>query len=666
LSLLGIGLGQLLNPAPLKMAAEANFNKLTIDFTRYMLENPEMFNEENPCNEDLLKGVNNFLGDDSIFTLAAHTGLNANELGDYRNCLKSGWKFFYLQVAFQGIPIMFNGVCLPARCKTQYLLEIRKGIAYVLSALAKMPITEEYVNMLDVREELDKHTKFDDMSYLTVGLMLGMLFLCIIGTIILYFYKDKQSLAYKICKCFDLAENAKNIAYGENSVDPNLNVLNGIRTLAMYWIIGGHCFEVMSGLLVPIINPLEAFNKIQNERSYAYYLSGTLAVDVFFFLTAFLGVLVGDHQIKTSKSNKVVTVLMLYLHRFVRLIPLYGLTILCGVHVITKLYEGPLYYLMDMGPNSTYCKENWIYNLLFINNYFGVNEQCLGWSWYLSNDFQMYILLPIIVILYQSNKFYGLLSVAGLFVISCISQIFVFTHWDFSLNILTKNKPNFRGEYYIKPYCRINPFLVGIIFAWLYQAYKEKENGFPIFSKINKIVTENPIIRYSLYIVGLISIYCCVYLYFDFYKQGEDKNMLETLVYGILARPCFVIALMLIFYPVMLGRTPILQGIFGNEFFGMMSKLTFAAYLFHPYVVIFHYGSMEESIYFRGYKLAMIGLECFVITYILAFFLSLIIETPLTLLSKEFLRPAKSTKPAIKSKENLTENEELLKKKIQF
>jgi len=646
---------QLVDFAPLRMAASLPQNKMGPEIVAYL---QEAILDDNPCNAELRRGLNYFLGEDSIFTLLGKSGLAANELGDYRNCVKIGWKYFYMLIQFNGASILKNGVCLPSPCKTEHLGNIRKGIADAIRAIAKIPIFEKDIYLIDVKQMNEIHTKMEKEGYITIWLAFGMIILCVICTVIVILMKKdhQENVMYKISKCFDIFGNLKGILYGENAVDPNLNVLNGIRTIGMFWIVGGHCFQVFMGMIAPILNPLEAFKALTTERSYSYYVGGTLSVDIFFFLTAFLGVLVTDHQIKTSKSNKIITVLMLYLHRFVRLIPLYGLTILVSIYVITKLYEGPGYWTIDLSQGIQFCKDNWMYNLLFVSNFVNVDQNCLGWSWYLSNDFQMYMILPLLIILYNYNKIYGLLTVAAMFTVSCAIQIGLFIHYDISLRLLTDNLQHYADEYYIKPYCRINPFLLGIIFAWLYQSRKEQENQFFVFTSINKLIINNALIRYLMYAIGAFSIYCCIFLFFDFYKPDDNKNMFETVVFNILSRPCFVLALMLILYPAMLGKSPIIQGIFGNEFWGTMSKLTFAAYLFHPFVIIFWFASVEESIYFKGKKLVIAALECFVITYALALLLSLFIETPLTLLSKEFLRPSKAKREPIAGTTKKTED----------
>ena len=152
-----------------------------------------------------------------------------------------------------------------------------------------------------------------------------------------------------------------------------------------------------------------------------------------------------------------------------------------------------------------------------------------------------------------------------------------------------------------------------------------------------------------MYFIGTVTIFIWILTFYEFYKPGQHQSMFTTIIYTIFGRPGFVLSMLLLIYPVMLGRGPLIQHLLGNEFFSVLSKLTFAAYLFHPLVVVYYLGSMEESIYFKGWKLFVFGLESFVLTYFLAFIMSLLVECPLTIVSKEFLRPSRSAPRAIKA-----------------
>jgi hypothetical protein len=65
--------------------------------------------------------------------------------------------------------------------------------------------------------------------------------------------------------------------------------------------------------------------------------------------------------------------------------------------------------------DPNFCRDSWWANLLYINNfvkqnsgvfnklkfiliYIFLHSQCMGWTWYLANDFQLYAFAPILII----------------------------------------------------------------------------------------------------------------------------------------------------------------------------------------------------------------------------------------------------------------------------
>ncbi len=598
----------------------------------------------NPCHAELIYGLNHFLNthDRSLLTFLSYTGGPLNEVGKYRECLAHGGKFFHMVVSL-GFPLTVNGLCLPCVCAVQDLTFIRQSVADILRAVSGMAIGVDNVAIYDVEALNEHYFRTTPGIVVTYAIFVVLATLCLAGTICTLLFGNELVTAgvRRVAKCFDLIGNFKGLLVCENAVDPNLNVLNGVRVLGMGWVIFGHTFEVLFGFIVPIFNLGSATQLIQSSRIYATYVAGTLSVDVFFFLTGFLGVLVCEHQFKSSPGGKVRTALMMYAHRFVRIVPLYGLTILFGHTLFPTLYDGPFYFQVGRLIDHSPCERNWYLNLLFINNFVEASNNCLGWSWYLSNDFQMYLLIPWLCLLYRFRKLFALLSLAIMLVVSVICQIIVFIHFDISLDVFRGLKQEYISEYYIKVYCRVAPFLLGVLFAWMYQAHKSPARGPSVFVSLNHLIVSSSLLRSAMYVCGAGIMWCCVYLFFEFYKSGAVRSVGAEILYAILTRPAFVIGMMMIVYPAVLGKNRVTQRILGHELFSFMSKLTFAAYLFHPYVTVFYFISMEESVYFTGRKIVVMGLEAVAISYFVAMILALLVEYPTTLLSKEYLRPVR-------------------------
>lgn len=86
--------------------------------------------------------------------------------------------------------------------------------------------------------------------------------------------------------------------------------------------------------------------------------------------------------------------ILFYVHRYIRLTIPMALTIAFIVGFANTFGHGPLWWSGgDYDIQS--CRENWWLNLLYMNNFFRQTRVCLGQTWYLSCDFQMFILSPL-------------------------------------------------------------------------------------------------------------------------------------------------------------------------------------------------------------------------------------------------------------------------------
>ncbi len=612
--------------------------------------------EDNDCVSDLKAAMNRFLGP-AARTFARDSGLSAAyDLGDYTGCVRDGGRFFIFVVVY-GMPLVYNGLCLPARCSSAQLFPVQVALAQVISKLLPIKISWRNIIFADVDTMGAEKASLETPGKITWALLGAMLAICILSTIFRRFLAAK-SFPARLSDCFHLWQNFKQITGTENAVDPGLNILNGVRVLGMAWIVLGHTGEILGEFMVPVLNIRGFQSAILELRSYTLITSATLSVDVFFFLTAFLGVLVCEHELKKAKTwvEKTKGVIMIYFYRAVRLWPLYGLSILSYLHLLKTLYNGPLSFVNGYMLQESPCYGNWYYNLLFINNFVKNKETdgyCLGWSWYLANDFQLYLLVPILCLLYSHRKLFGSLALAGLFAICFVAQIATFIHYKISIDIVHRVSPAFWSKYYDKPFCRAAPFLLGVLFAWIYQARGKtnSEDTTPsVIVRANSAIRDNAILRYVMYLVGIAGASFCVLAYFDFYKPGSDKTLGMHMAFGIISRPLFVVSLMLILYPALLGKAALARALLGHEIWTVLSKLTYATYMFHVLVICFYYSSMHQSVYFMPGKPFVFGLEITILSYVVALFLSLVVEWPLTRVAKTWMRsrPAVAPIPAAK------------------
>ncbi|KAK2556795.1 Nose resistant to fluoxetine protein 6 [Acropora cervicornis] len=273
---------------------------------------------------------------------------------------------------------------------------------------------------------------------------------------------------------------------------------------------------------------------ITHRFSFEAVNSAFFSVDSFFFLS---GLLVGYLGFRRMEKNSgKLPLFQFYFHRFWRLTPNYMFTILFFTNMVAFLGDGPLWYgsQMLLGAGTK-------------------NPCCLGWSWYLANDMQFYVISPLLLFLVFRFRWKGVLvGVGGLLLISLAVTAIIIGVYNpdvlevEGLELGFKEDPN-RGSYsdlvYVKPYCRISPYLVGIALGYLIHIEKTA----PTQSPLNKLRKQAvAVIGWCLAsILGLTVVYG---IYGATKQGGKPFNKVENILYGTFSRLTWGLALAWVIY----------------------------------------------------------------------------------------------------------------------
>lgn len=171
-----------------------------------------------------------------------------------------------------------------------------------------------------------------------------------------------------------------------------------------------------------------ALQQYSKEFLFCIVASGILAVDTFFFLSGFLGAYIFMGKFKSFSLTKI---LIAYFHRYYRLTPILAVILFFSTYVIYPWTTGP-YRQQTVSPNIEDCsKYSWTV-ILYINNFYpSINDiNCFGWTWYLANDMQMFLILPWILVIYISSNLLGTLFIALLFAGNFAATFYTNYHLD--------------------------------------------------------------------------------------------------------------------------------------------------------------------------------------------------------------------------------------------
>ncbi len=242
----------------------------------------------------------------------------------------------------------------------------------------------------------------------------------------------------------------KNLALlGAKPPDGRIPPLDGLRALAILWLIGYH-FVFILGLFYPP----QLFRPILFRPEISWLYSGHLGVDIFFVLSGFL---IGNLLLKEIKKTGGLNLKRFYFRRAYRILP---------------AYFAVLFLL------SFLLKENlgniWA-NFLYVNNFLPMDRQYMSWTWSLAIEEQFYLVVPWFLLLLFHLPRGRLVALLLLFLLSFIITYLVVLHHELQAPIAVHpafgnvSLLRYADAVHDKPYTRYGGLLLGVIAAYLVQ-----------------------------------------------------------------------------------------------------------------------------------------------------------------------------------------------------
>lgn len=623
--------------------------------------------DQHPCVTTIGKALSQFYTNPTLGNILFNSGLVVNKFGRYLQC-KSLKDFYYLTVAlkYNAAMVMRINLCLPQNCSLSYMAQFRPAIANFLKPYLPFKIDRNNIIMMDIIKENQRLSKFEPLGWFYLIFALVWVFALLVMTA-LYHWKvmepkdDELSLGKKVMRCFSLQHCFAGLISSKNKYDENLNVLDGIRVLAMLWILFGHAF--LSALMPPVVNIQDFGNDSRYSYLYMFVKSGFIGVDIFFFLSGFLATLGFYNAFKRPDSRPFKVIIFGYIQRYIRLFPILLVTFVSVRYFLVRLYDSPT------SPTNEYlaekCSDQWPWYFLHVNNFITpMVMMCANWTWYLCNDMQFFIILPFFVLLYCKRRLFGLLAMFTVSTVCLIVQFAIAFQYGFSSVSSRTGNPDrladYNNIYYIKPYCRIIPYLMGSFLFLVYEEAKDEEEGPRLFVLFRKAVCSYRALRYPVfYLLGLIVTALCIYSYYYLDRYSDSINEAVGTVHLVLIKPISIFGLMLMFYPILCGRGRIFFSFIAHPVFSFFGKLVYGVYMFQLVVVVLGDVSRYQAEYYEIKKWTMKFLRLTAISFLFSFVVTIIFESPIVMLLKVFC--GRKTRPR-----NTEETEEDEQDKLKF
>lgn len=161
------------------------------------------------------------------------------------------------------------------------------------------------------------------------------------------------------------------------------------------------------------------------------------------------------------------------LNRALRILPTYLFILLIYYSCTVHLVKGPNYPSKSRLP---YC-ENIFKTIFFFDNFINNGmTMCLGVSWYLDVDMQMFAISMGLFLLYKTNRFNSKIILWTISLISLIRSM----NYSYSKNVKVisdinslKYQSKWGLDQYFKPWLWISIYFFGIYLGMLYHEYLE-------------------------------------------------------------------------------------------------------------------------------------------------------------------------------------------------
>nr|XP_037270654.1 nose resistant to fluoxetine protein 6-like [Rhipicephalus microplus] len=429
-----------------------------------------------------------------------------------------------------------------------------------------------------------------------------------------------------VLKSFSLVSNTRmmlQIATDKSSEAYSMKFLHGIRFLSMVWVIIGHSYGASSDVWARMVNVIIYVDQWQNVITALGYMS----VDCFFFLSGFLLAYVVCKQKRTG----VILFLFATVRRFIRtMVPVFFL-IMC-IYLLPLITSGPdaITYF-----NKVYSEFNrqWLNVLLQVQNYdfdINANAPVLGHLWYLSLDFQYFLVSLPVLLIFKSRQRLAVAVFVALSLISCSVATWQVAGSDMtpfivpvteSLTTLLKTI----YHYYFWPFYHAVCYFAGCITFFFVAELKH--------NKISKVL------QTAAWCVAFACGLCCIFMKVPWYQTKMPATNSGKLSMAFFDRILWSLFMSWITFACATRRGGFLNTFLSWSAFTPLSRLTFGVYIIHlPFLQLWLHIS-RERVYYTHFFVVSFFFNILVWSYLLSYLLFIFCEAPTGRLDKLIFEP---------------------------
>ncbi|XP_030750747.1 O-acyltransferase like protein-like isoform X2 [Sitophilus oryzae] len=513
------------------------------------------------------------------------------------------------QQAFPTASYPSFGICIPDGCKEEDL----QAVVLALNITINLPF--ECQTFEQANPPLSKG------AWITVGFFALCIVVLTSSTAYdIYCEKIKKEPSHALIGSYSVYSNGKKLFRIRKSTT-ELSCLHGIKVLSMMWVVAGHTFSIM--ITGPVMNSLDVLKYIDTTKS-MIFANAVHSVDTFLMVT---GLLVMYSYMKSRHQGSKFNLLVFYLHRYIRLTPPFLAAIIISMTLLKYMGSGP-HWSFIVNYFQGFCEKSWWSALLYLQNYINVQQWCIGQTWYLNIDWQLYLCSPIFLLLLSWKPKLGQ---AALFV-ALVTFIIVpfYITWVNELPALITNLHgdlvNFQNKYYLITHTRASPWFVGALMGYL--VFQIKFGYYNI--KLNKVLIS------GIWLTVLSLIPICIFVgHKDL--TSEKYNKYANAFYNSLVRPLWASCIGWIVFACTMGYGGFINSFLSLPIFQVLSRFTYSIYLLHVTILYMITYAAKSPAYFSIFHVAYSFWGITMMTFVLSTFWVLTFESPVIVIEKYFL-----------------------------
>lgn len=408
-----------------------------------------------------------------------------------------------------------------------------------------------------------------------------------------------------------------------------LEAFNGLRVMSILWVVLGHTFSSFIGISSNLYYML---GTVINRWSFQFVPNAEYAVDTFFFISGFLVTYYLYKRLRQIGIRKFFPFefILFYVHRVLRLMPMY--IFILGIYwtLTPMMGEGPLWFSTKatLESSNQYC---WT-NVLFINNFIPKEfyDECMPWAWFLAVDMQLYILTPFYVLTYAFNWIAGVLLIGLTFVAFFFSNGYLVEKYDMKWNFIDQYE---NAEYfnlvYGRPWTRCSPYLIGMATALiLLEVTLKRKERVSIFDDATDHEEVKPKLPWwsvvSLFTLGFAFLFLMTFGTYN----SDNWTSASMLTFMMTNRTFWSLGLAILMFLFALGYGGFLRSIFAAKFWDPLAKLTYGTYLIHLIIITVYFGSQTSFVAYTDWNMTFWFIAISLLSYIFAGATYLLVEKP--------------------------------------